>query len=162
MKYPIKNLFALTLLLTLAFTSTQAASKDKGIYKKTTETSDFQSVYKRVYDSMEKNRFFVIEELNVGEFIGRFKERWGDDYNRNQLEEFRIMIVCNSWYANQVSNHDTDLLALCPMRVTLLHKQEMTTILFARPTVFAKDSKALPVIQEIEETIINAIEDAVK
>ena len=158
MKKPVQTFFQLILLFIFTTGIAQAA----GIYKKTTQSTDFDSVYKSVYESMENNRFFVIDELNVGEFIGRFKERWGEDYNRNQLEEFRIMIVCNSWYANQVSNHDTDLLALCPMRVTLLHKEDVTTILFARPTVFAQQSEALPVIKEIEETIISAIEDAVK
>lgn len=72
------------------------------------------------------------------------------------------MIICNGWYANQVSNLDTDLLALCPMRVTLIEKEGITTALFAKPSTFVKGSKALPVLSEVEEMIISAIQSSMK
>ena len=75
---------------------------------------DLDTVYKEVYNSLEENRFFVVFEPNIGSNLARFSERWGEDYNRNGLSGIRSMVFCNAWYANQVSNLEPDLLALCP------------------------------------------------
>ncbi|MCW8962844.1 MAG: DUF302 domain-containing protein [Gammaproteobacteria bacterium] len=131
-----------------------------GIYKQSTNMN-YDLAYKKVYESLEGSRFFVVEEINIGQNLSRFSDKW-DDYNLSKLEDFRVMIICNGWYTNQVSNADTDMLALCPMRVTLIHKQGVTTVLFARPSTFANNSKALPILREAEETIIKAISHALK
>ena len=131
-----------------------------GIYSKTVNM-DFDTAYKKVYAALEENRFYVIHEIDMGDSLARFKDKW-DDYNLNKLEQQKIMIICNGWYANQVGNADTNMLALCPMRVTLIHKQGATTALFARPSIFASDSKALPILQEIDGAVTGAIEQALK
>jgi uncharacterized protein (DUF302 family) len=131
-----------------------------GIYSKTVNM-DFDTAYKKVYAALEENRFYVIHEIDMGDSLARFKDKW-DDYNLNKLEQQKIMIICNGWYANQVGNADTNMLALCPMRVTLIHKQGATTALFARPSIFAGDSKALPILQEIDGAVTGAIEEALK
>ena len=148
---------ALLLLILLTTLPCVAAS---GIYKKSAPM-DYDVAYKKVYSALEDNRFYVIEEINVGKSIARFKDKW-EDFNLNQLERQQVMIICNGWYANQVGNADPDMLALCPLRVTLIHKDGVTTALFARPTVFATDSKALPILQEVEETIASAISKALE
>lgn len=147
-------------LLWIVLLSFSGAVQAGDIYKLSAEM-DYGKAYKRVYNALEKNRFFVIEEIDIGKNLARFKDKW-DDYNTNQLEELQVMVICNGWYANQVGNADPDMLALCPMRVTLIHKAGTTTALFARPTTFAKNSKALPVLQEVEESILNAIRFALK
>lgn len=101
-----------------------------------------------------------MEELNIGQNL-RFSDKW-KDYNLNKLENFRVMIICNGWYTDQVSNADTDMLAPCPMRVTLIHKQGVTSVLFTKPSVFANNSRTLPILKEVEETIIKAISHALK
>jgi len=131
-----------------------------GIYKQSV-TMDYDMAYKKVYESLEEHRFFVVQELNIGQSLARFSGKW-QDYNLNKLKHFRVMIICNAWYANQVSNTDTDMLALCPMRVTLIQQQGTTTALFARPSTFAGDSKALAILKEAEETVIKAISQALK
>jgi uncharacterized protein (DUF302 family) len=114
-------------------------------------------VYGRVYKALEDHRFFVVYEINLGRNLAGFAERWGADYNRNQLEGIRAMVVCNGWYTNQVSNTDPSMLALCPLHLTLMHKAGTTTVLFARPTVIARGSPAEPVLKEVEERVIEAI-----
>lgn len=151
--------FIFSLLFLLIFTVNTALAS--GIYKQSTQ-ADYNATYKKVYAALEDNRFFIINEINLGKNLSGFAKRWGDDYNRNKLENIQVMIICNGWYANQVSNFDTDLLALCPMRVTLIEKAGVTTALFAKPSTFAKDSKALPVLKEVEEMIISAIKSAMK
>ena len=149
--------FLLLCLISLAGISFATAG---GIYSKTVNM-DFDTAYKKVYAELEENRFYVIHEIDMGDSLARFKDKW-DDYNLHKLEQQKIMIICNGWYANQVGNADTNMLALCPMRVTLIHKQGATTALFARPSIFASDSKALPILQEIDGAVTGAIEQALK
>ena len=148
----------LTPLFCLLCISALSPAMAGGIFKQSAEV-DFDVAYKKVYTALEENRFFVIDEIDMATSLARFKDKW-DDFNMNKLEQQKIMIICNGWYANQVGNADTDMLALCPMRVTLLHKDGMTTVLFAKPSTFAANSKAMPILTEIETTITGAINRA--
>ena len=123
----------------------------------TTVEASIEDVYDSVSSALDENRFFVVFDVNMGRNMARFAERWGEDYNRNALEGIRAMVVCNIWYTNQVSNKDPSMLSLCPLTLTLIHKQGTTTVLFARPTVIAKGSPAEPVIEELEQEFIDAI-----
>ena len=145
------------ILLTLVGVGTVYAG---GIYKQSTPL-DYDTAYKNVYAALEENQFYVVQEINIGKNLSRFQDKW-ENYNLNKLEKLQVMIICNGWYANQVSNADTDMLALCPMRITLIQKAGITTVLFARPSTFAEDSKALPILQKAEGIIIEAIRSALK
>ena len=122
-----------------------------------TVKAPLDEVYNSVSTALDGNRFFVVFDVNMGRNMARFAERWGEDYNRNRLEGIRAMVVCNIWYTNQVSNKDPSMLSLCPLTLTLMHKQGTTTVMFARPTVIAKDSPAESVIRELEQEFIAAI-----
>jgi len=121
-----------------------------------------QEAYDKVYQELESNRFFVVFEANIGRNISQFADKWGDDYNRSGLEGIRAMVVCNAWYTNQVANKDPDMLAPCPLSVTLIHQDGITKALFARPTVMAAGSGAEPVLREVESQIIHALEKAMQ
>ena len=123
---------------------------------------DLETSYKVVYNSLENNRFFVVFEPDIQSNISGFAERWGDDYNRNKLEGIRAMVFCNGWYANAVSNADPDMMALCPLHITLIQKEGATRVLFVRPTAVAVGSKALSVAKDIEKDVAKAIDEAVK
>jgi hypothetical protein len=73
----------------------------------------------------------------------------------------RSMVVCNGWWANAVSNADPDMVALCPLHVNIIAKDDVTSVLFARPGSFASSSPAREVIEEIETKIIGAIDSGV-
>jgi len=123
---------------------------------------DLETSYQIVYKNLEDNRFFVVFEPDIQGNISGFAERWGEDYNRNKLEGIRAMVFCNGWYANAVSNTDPDMLALCPLHITLIQKDGATRVLFVRPTAVAKGSKAMSVAKEIEQDVAKAIDAAVK
>ncbi len=146
-------------LLLFAATSTAVIGATT-IYKKSVQ-APFEETYSKVYKSLEESRLWVILEANIGENLSKSAKRWGEDYNRNQLEGIKVMAFCNPWYANQVSNLDPEMLALCPLRITVLHKAGTSTILFARPTAIAVGSQAEKIIKEVEEKVIEAIERAV-
>ena len=119
------------------------------------------AIYKPIYKGLEDARFFVVLEPNIGKNISRFSERWGADYNRNKLTQIRSMVFCNGWYANQVGNADPNMLALCPLRITLTEKEGRSTILFVRPSFVAKGSGAEAIATEIENEVISAISKAI-
>ena len=123
---------------------------------------DLETAYKIVYKNLENNKFYVAFEPDIQGNISLFAERWGEDYNRNKLEGIRAMVFCNGWYANAVSNADPDMLALCPLHITLIQKDGATRVLFVRPTAVANGSKAMSVAKEIEQDVAKAIDAAVK
>ena len=116
-----------------------------------------ERTYQAVSTALEEARFWVVFEADLGASMAGFAERWGEDLNRNALDGIRSIVVCNAWYANQVSNADPDLLALCPLRVNLVEKDGITRVLFARPTVIAAGSPGIAVIEEIEQVIATAL-----
>ena len=131
------------------------------VYSAATE-APLDEVYTSVYAALEENRFFVVFEANMGRTLSRFAEDWGEDYNRNKLKGIRSMVVCNAWYTNQVSNKDPSMLSLCPLTVTLIHKEGVTTVLFARPSVIAQGSPAQSILMEVEQDLIAAINEGLK
>lgn len=120
----------------------------------------FEEAYQRVYRALEERRFWVIFEARISDNIGRFAERWGEDYNRRGLTGIRAMLVCNPWFTNQIANADPAMLALCPLKVVVVGEGASTRALFARPTVPAADGPAREVLAEVEAEITAAIEAA--
>lgn len=151
----------LSLLLLLLFTSFTTLADPSPIFKAEAK-APVEQVYDAVYASLEEARFWVVFEANIGANLERMEERLGDSYNTNKLEAIRSMVVCNAWYANKVANADPDLLALCPLRVSVIHKEGISSVLFVRPSVAAANSPGLPLIQEIEDIIVKAINQAVQ
>ncbi|WP_027857101.1 DUF302 domain-containing protein [Marinobacterium jannaschii] len=122
---------------------------------------EFSQNYLKIYEALEQHRFFVVFEPNIGQSVSRFKDRWKEDYNRNQLEEIQSLVFCNPWYVNQVSNKDPQMLALCPLSVTLTQKSGITQIYFLRPSQINPQSPAQPILEELEADIVKALKTAV-
>lgn len=147
------------LAFNLLFLSLATQATESAVYKQSVSAA-MDKVYPEVYEKLEEARFFVVFEANIGKNLKRFAERWGDNHNRNKLDSIRSMVFCNAWYANAVSNADPDMLALCPLRLSLYEKQGVTSVVFARPAFAAQQSKARPVLLEAEQDIIKAINNA--
>lgn len=147
-------------LIFLLFTLLSSPSwANDALYVQTVK-KPFQETYTRVYEALEANKFFVIFEPQIGKNMARFQKRWGEDYNRNQLENIRSLVFCNVWYTNQLSNLDPHQLSVCPLSIALYHKKGESTVVFRKPTVTAAKSPALPLLKELETDIINAIKTA--
>jgi len=140
----------------LAVVPAYAAEALDGVYIQHVK-KPVSEVYDKVYASLEDARFFVVFEPNIGKNLSRFSEKWGDDYNQNNLTAFRSMVFCNGWYANQVSNLDPNMLGFCPLHLSLIERDGETTVLFNRPSVIAKNSPAKELFIEIEADVIEAI-----
>ena len=123
---------------------------------------DLETVYGHVYRSLEEKRFFVIFEPNIGRNLAGFSERWGEDYNRSKLTGIRSMVFCNPWYVNQVSNLDPEMLALCPLHISLYEKDGSTHVVFVRLSHVGEGSAAKPVLAEVEAAVSAAVEAGLK
>jgi uncharacterized protein (DUF302 family) len=123
---------------------------------------DFDLVYKHVYTALENNRLFVVFEPDIGSNLSRFSKRWGDNYNRNKLERIKSMVFCNAWYANEVSNKVINMVAMCPLHITLTHKEGITSVHFVRPDRVAKGSEAESVAKDLTNLVIKAIHEGVR
>lgn len=145
-------------LLLIFFLSASATANDAVWIHKVDQP--LESLYKSIYEGLEEARFYVVFEPNIGKSTAQFSQRWGDEYNRNGLTEIRSMVFCNGWYANQVSNADPEMLALCPLHITLTEKEGSSTILFIRPSFIARGTNAETIAAEIEGKVIKAIEKA--
>jgi hypothetical protein len=119
---------------------------------------DFNRTYREVYRALEQSRFFVIFEANLGHNLRGFAARWGQDYNRNGLDEIRSLTFCNLSYTNQVSNLDPAMLSICPLHLTVYRQGPTTSIVFARPTHIGEGSPAMPLLKEIESQVSKAVE----
>ena len=138
-----------------------AGDTAEGIYRQQID-KPLVEVYDNVYKSLEDARFFVVFEPNIGANLARFSEKWGDDYNKNNLTAIRSMIFCNGWYANKVSNLDPDMLGFCPLHLTLIEKNGKTIVLFNRPSIIAKNSPGKELLLTIETEVIEAIRQGMR
>ena len=117
-----------------------------------------EKTYRNIYMSLEDNNMFVVFEANMGRTLAGFSGRWGDNYNRNQLQDIRSMTFCNPWYVNEVSNLDPQLLAFCPMHITLYRQNNITHIVFVRPAHVAQGSAAAGLLEGLEAKVSAAVE----
>lgn len=148
----------LILFLFVSSNLVNAEGNQADIYAASIESPGAE-VYQSVYKSLEESRFYVIFEANIGKNLARNAERWGDEYNKNKFNFVKSMVTCNPYYTNQVMNLEPDLMALCPITLTVMSKAGRTTVLFRRLTPLAKGSAAEDIMWEIENTIIAAIEN---
>ena len=149
------------LILMLSISSAYADDGDSVVYRLQVN-KPLSKVYDKVYKSLEEARFFVVFEPDIGANLARFSEKWGDDYNRNNIAEIRSMVFCNGWYANKVSNLDPNMLGFCPLHITLIEREGKTTVLFNRPGVIAQNSPAKELFKKIESEVIAAIQQGLQ
>jgi uncharacterized protein (DUF302 family) len=122
------------------------------------QPQDLETIYRNVYNALEEKHFYVVFEPDIGHNLAGNAERWGDDYNRNHLDGIRSMVFCNGWYANQVSNLDPRLLALCPLHLTVYRQGNATHVVFVRPTRAGAGSQATELLQQLESEVSKAVE----
>ncbi len=138
---------------------TPAIAANPSVFEKNAQLP-LQQAVRALNHRLDAAGYAVVDELSISENLKRMASKWGDDYNRNQIEGITALVFCSGWYVNQVSNLDPQLLGLCPLHITLTHKAGITTALFNRPTAIARNSPAQKTLQEVEDEVIQAIEAA--
>jgi len=153
------KVFALVLIACLYNIQALAAAPNVLVWS---TDQKLEAAYDKIHNSLENSKFYVVFEPNIQANLSHFADKWGADYNRNGLRGIRAMVFCNGWYANQISNADPELLALCPLHITLIQQRDATRILFVRPSAVARGSPAEAIAQQLEESVAKAIDAALK
>lgn len=131
----------------------------QSVYTKTFDES-MDVLYPKVMASFKKAHLMVASEINI---LEKFKEaglpkKFGENFNTNNLTAIKAIIACNGWFGNEVANTDPEMMAFCPVRVTLVEKEGKTSVMYVRASVAPKDSKAYEILQKLEAKVISAIE----
>ena len=147
------------LLLILSFSLSLWAN---GVYVKTVD-APLNEVYTKLLSSFDKANLVVVSEINI---LEKFKhaglpEKFGKNFNTNNLTGIKAIIACNGWFGNEVANADPLMMGFCPIRVTLIEKDGKTSILFVKPTLAPKSSSAYAILKKLDTKVISAI-NAVK
>jgi len=140
---------ALMLPLLTAHADENKAAQNSSVYIQQVD-KPVSEIYDDLYKNLEDANFYVVFEPNIGKNLARFAEKWGDNYNRNDISVIRSMVFCNGWYANKVS----------PLHLTLIEREGKATVLFNRPSSMAQNSPANALFKTIENEVIEAIKKA--
>ncbi|MCK9473928.1 DUF302 domain-containing protein [Sulfurimonas sp.] len=89
-------------------------------------------------------------------------KKFGENFNKAGLTAVRTLVACNGKFGNDIINADADMMAYCPIRITLTEKDGVTTVLYVRPTSAPKDSKAYKSLVQLEKKVTKAIEDSME
>lgn len=138
-------------------TTSQPSAEVPAIYVVTVR-APIEQTLTAMKGSLGKEGFGILFEADIGKNLAKFADRWGADYNRSGLQSIRSLVFCNPSYANQAANADPTALALCPLRLTVLHKDGESTILFVRPSVAAAATGASETAGVVEAKVIAAID----
>jgi len=129
------------------------------VYVKTFD-APMKEVYTKLLASFDASKLIVVSEINI---LDKFHhaglpEKFGKNFNTNNLTGIKAIIACNGWFGNEVANSDPLMMGFCPIRVTVIEKEGKTSILFVKSTIAPKDSKAYPTLEKLSAKVIKAIE----
>jgi hypothetical protein len=150
----MKKIFLTILLLSLSLWA-------DAVYTKTYD-EPMSKIYPKLLASFDNASLIVISEIDI---LAKFKaaglpEAFGKEFNTNNLTGIKTVIVCNGWFGNEIANSDPLMMAFCPVRVTLIEQDGKTSIMYVRPSVAPKDSKAYLLLKKLEDKVISAVEEA--
>ena len=117
-------------------------------------------VYGQLHEALESEKFWVVFEADMGSRMERFAKKWGDEYNRNGLGAVKSLVFCNIWWTNRIANADPDLLALCPLHLSLYEKNGETVVLIPRLSVLAEGSPGKDRAAELEAALVDIVKGA--
>lgn len=143
---------ALGCLVTLS-----AHASSTAIYEKSAKMSLSDAV-SHMESALKSHKFKVVTEVPVSKKLAMHAKEWGAKYNENHLEGITSIVFCNGGIANAVSNKDPELLAACPLHLTIIEKDGVATALFTRPTAIGGGSSAGPVLDKLEKMVTAAID----
>ena len=157
----MKKFIGALLIIFQSFMHGSVQAESDNVFEVTVD-KPMEQVYLNMIASLKQSRFYLFYEMNIGKNLAFFADKWGDEYNKNDLSAVRSIVFCNGWYLNRAGNKDPNILGLCPMHVSLIEKGGVTTAHFVRPTVTYQNSPALDVLVEIEAEVIEMIRDGMR
>lgn len=147
-------------MLTLMFLIVTSLSAHD-VYVKAVD-EPLQTLYPKLLASLKQNQMMVVSEIDI---LAKFKEaglpeKFGKEFNTNDLEGVKAIIACNGFFGNAVANADPEMMALCPVRITLIQHAGKSKILYSLPSKASQGSDAHAVLEKLESKVIAALEGA--
>jgi len=129
------------------------------VYTKTYDVS-MQTLYPKLLNAMNKAHLVVVSEIDI---LGKFKaaglpKAFGKNFNTNNLTGIKAVIACNGWFGNEVANSDPEMMAYCPVRVTVVERDGKTTISYVKASSAPKDSQAYPILKKLTHKVVTIID----
>lgn len=126
--------------------------------------SPVDTVLKNMLVQFEKEMLVVVWQLDI---LDEFKKKgldkkFGAEFNKAGLTAVKTIVACNGKFGNDIINADSDMMAYCPIRITLTEKDGVTTVLYVRPTSAPKDSAAYKSLAQLEKKVTKAIETSME
>jgi len=136
---------------------------DSNVYKVNYNVG-VDKVLNNILTKFKAEGLVVVWQLDIlEEFKSKgLDKKFGENFNKAGLSAVKTIIVCNGKFGNDIINADSDMMAYCPVRVTLTEKDGVTTVLYVRPTSAPKDSKGYPSLVELDKKITTSIEESMK
>lgn len=148
-------------ILLLCLLSLSLLASGGNVYKSVFH-APMDEVYENVMIQFQVEKLVVVWELDILEEFKKkgLDKKFGKNFNTSGLTSVKTFVACNGKVGNAVMNADADMMAYCPIRITLTEKDGVTSVLYVRPTSAPKDSKAYVELEKLEKQVIKAIEDS--
>lgn len=146
----------LACMLSLSLWATQS-----NVYVKTFN-NPINEVEENLLIQFEVDKLVVVWKLDILEEFKKkgLDKKFGKNFNTAGLTGVRTLVACNGKFGNGIINADSNMMAYCPVRITLTEKDGKTSVLFVRPSSAPKDSKAYNTLVKLEQKVIAAIEES--
>jgi len=106
----------------------------------------------------------VVWQLDILEEFKKkgLDKKFGENFNTAGLSAVKTLVACNGKFGNDIINQDSDMMAYCPIRITLTEKDGVTTVLYVRPSSAPRDSAAYKSLVKLEKKVTKAIEESME
>ncbi len=143
----------------ILFTLLLSVSLFAGDIFKLTIDKKIDLIYPQLIQALDSNHLIVVSQIDI---LKKFRQaglpkKFGKEFNTSELSAIKAIIACNGFFGNYISNTDPDMMALCPIRITLIEKDGKTTLLFVKPSPVAQDSKAYDIVSKLEKKVISTL-----
>ena len=119
-----------------------------------------EKYYPKLKKAITSNHMNILYEIDL---LKKFKksgylEKFGEDFNKNHLKAVKTVLLCNGYVGNQISNIDPDMMALCPIRLTVISTASGTRVVFVKSDHLAKSRKVQRLLATLDEILIHTID----
>lgn len=136
---------------------------ESNVYK-VSYNAPVDKVLENILAKFKQEMLVVVWQLDILEEFKKkgLDKKFGENFNTAGLSEVRTLVACNGKFGNDIINQDSDMMAYCPIRITLTEKDGVTTVLYVRPSSAPRDSKAYKSLVKLEKKVTKAIEDSME
>ncbi len=136
---------------------------ESNVYK-VSYNAPVDKVLENILAKFKQEMLVVVWQLDILEEFKKkgLDKKFGENFNTAGLSEVRTLVACNGKFGNDIINQDSDMMAYCPIRITLTEKDGVTTVLYVRPSSAPRDSAAYKTLVKLEKKVTKAIEESME